>query len=129
MAGVARIVPPLLHGKNSVEHTYGAKKVYAIVRDRGMQYRVEAGKTLDIALRDVEKGSEIVFDEVLLIGGTDEVKVGTPLVDGATVRAQVLDTVKGEKIVVFRYRSKKRYRRRTGHRQRFTRVQISDISG
>jgi len=101
--------------------------MYAIVRDRGMQYRIEQGKTIDVALLDVEQGSEIELDEVLLIGNTDEVKVGSPLVAGAKVRAQVLGEVKGEKIIVFRYRNKKRYRRRTGHRQHYTRIKISEI--
>lgn len=101
--------------------------MYAIVRDRGMQYRVEKGQQLNVALLDAEPGSQIELDEVLLIGGTDEVRVGNPLVEGARVRAQVLDMVKGEKIVVFRYRNKKRYRRRTGHRQQYTRIKIDDI--
>ncbi|NJN67183.1 MAG: 50S ribosomal protein L21 [Chloroflexaceae bacterium] len=102
--------------------------MYAIVRDRGMQYRVEEGKTLDIALRDdAEKGSEIELDEVLLVGGTDEIKVGTPLVVGARVRLQVVGSVKGDKIIVFRYRKRKRYRRRTGHRQQYTRVRVDEI--
>lgn len=102
--------------------------MYAIVRDRGMQYRVEEGKFVDIALReDAEPGSEIELDEVLLIGGADHTKVGNPTVEGARVRAQVIDMVKGEKIMVFRYRNKKRFRRRRGHRQQYTRIQISEI--
>ncbi len=92
-----------------------------------MQYRVEQGQTLDIALHDAEPGSEIEFDEVLLIGGSDDVKVGSPLVQGAKIRARVVGDVKGEKIIVFRYRRKKRYRRRTGHRQQYTRVKIDEI--
>ena len=101
--------------------------MYAIVRDRGMQYRVETGKTLNIDLLDAEAGSQIELNEVLLVGGTDEVKVGDPLVSGALVRAEIMGPVKGEKIVVFRYRNKKRYRRRTGHRQQYTRIKISEI--
>lgn len=101
--------------------------MYAIVRDRGIQYRVEQGQTLNIALLDAEQGSSIELNEVLLIGSTDEVQVGSPLVEGARVRAEVLGTVKGEKIIVFRYRSKKRYRRRTGHRQSYTRIKIDRI--
>lgn len=101
--------------------------MYAIVRDRGMQYRVETGKTLNIDLLDAEAGSQIELNEVLLVGGTDEVKVGDPLVSGALVRAEIVGAVKGEKIVVFRYRNKKRYRRRTGHRQQYTRIKISEI--
>lgn len=100
--------------------------MYAIVRDRGMQYRVEEGQALDIALLDAEPGSEIELGDVLLIGG-EQPRVGTPTVDGAKVVATVLGTTKGDKIVVFRYKNKKRYRRRTGHRQEYTRVSISKI--
>ena len=101
--------------------------MYAIVRDRGMQYRVKNGQTLRVDLLDAEPGSEIELNEVLLIGDTDEVKVGSPLVAGATVRAEVLGDEKGDKIIVFKYRNKKRYRRRTGHRQKYTRIKINEI--
>lgn len=101
--------------------------MYAIVRDRGMQYRVEHGQTLQIDLLDAEPGSEIELNEVLLIGDTDDIKVGTPLVEGARVRAEVLGSEKGDKIIVFKYRNKKRYRRRTGHRQKYTRIKINEI--
>lgn len=102
--------------------------MYAIIRDRGMQYRVEEGQTLDIDLMDAEPGSQIELDEVLLIGGGAPV-VGTPIVPGAKVLANVIGEQKGEKIVVFRYKNKKRYRRRTGHRQRYTRITINQIVG
>ncbi len=100
--------------------------VYAIMRDRGIQYRVEKGQVLEIALLDAEPGDIVEIGEVLLIGGDSPI-VGSPTVEGAKVVARVLAETKGEKIVVFRYKSKKRYRRRTGHRQRYTRVAISDI--
>jgi large subunit ribosomal protein L21 len=101
--------------------------VYAIIRDRGMQYRVEKGQVVNIDLLDVEPGSQIELSEVLLIGDGDAVQVGAPLVSGAVVKAEVLGIKKGEKIIVFRYRNKKRYRRRTGHRQRYTEIKINDI--
>jgi len=101
--------------------------VYAIIRDRGMQYRVEKGQVVNIDLLDVEPGSQIELSEVLLIGDGEAVQVGAPLVSGAVVKAEVLGIKKGEKIIVFRYRNKKRYRRRTGHRQRYTEIKISDI--
>jgi len=101
--------------------------VYAIINDRGMQYRVEQGQFVDLALCDAEPGSEIELANVLLIGGTTEPIVGSPVVAGAKVRAHVVGPVKGVKIIVFRYRNKKRYRRRTGHRQQFTRVKIAEI--
>lgn len=102
--------------------------MYAIIRDRGMQYRVEQGQVLTVDLiEEAEEGSQIELGEVLLVGDGETVKVGTPLLSGARVRARVLGEKKGEKIVVFRYRNKKRYRRRTGHRQRYTQIEISEI--
>lgn len=102
--------------------------MYAIIRDRGMQYRVEQGQILTIDLiESAATGSQIELGEVLLVGDGETVKVGTPLVRGAMVRAEVLSERKGEKIIVFRYRNKKRYRRRTGHRQRYTQIKINEI--
>lgn len=102
--------------------------MYAIIRDRGMQYRIEPGQVLTLDLiEEAEPGSEIEIGEVLLVGDGDTVQVGAPILDGAKVRAEVLGVAKGDKIIVFRYRNKKRYRRRTGHRQRYTQVKISEI--
>ena len=101
--------------------------MYAIFRDRGMQYRVQEGQMLDIALQsEAAPGSELTIDEVLLVGGEQTV-VGNPTVDGAIVVLKVIGAVQDDKIVVFRYKSKKRYRRRTGHRQDLTRVQVTKI--
>jgi len=93
-----------------------------------MQYRVEEGQIVEVALLDAEPGSQVELGEVLLIGGQHTL-VGAPLIDGAKVVAQVLGDAKGEKIVVFKYKNKKRYRRRTGHRQQYTRLAISQIVG
>ena len=101
--------------------------MYAIIRDRGTQYRVEEGQVLDVALLDAEAGSQVELGEVLLLGGSDQVTVGTPLISGAKVVAKVIGITKGDKIVVFKYKNKKRYRRRTGHRQQFTSIAISQI--
>jgi large subunit ribosomal protein L21 len=102
--------------------------VYAIIRDRGMQYRVEQGQVLEIDLiEEAAAGSQIELGEVLLIGDGEQVQVGAPLVSGARVVAEVLGEHKGEKLVIFRYQNKKRYRRRTGHRQRYTQIKISQI--
>ena len=103
--------------------------MYAIIRDRGMQYRVEEGQIVEIALLDAKPGSQVELGEVLLIGGGERAQVGSPLVEGAKVLAKVLGDVKGDKIVVFKYKNKKRYRRRTGHRQQYTRIAISQIVG
>ena len=100
--------------------------MYAIVRDRGAQYRVEEGQLLDVALMDIEVGAEVELGEVLMVGG-EEPRIGAPLVEGARVRAEVVGDAQGEKIVVFKYRNKKRYRRRTGHRQDYTRLAIKEI--
>ena len=101
--------------------------MYAVVRDRGAQYRVEQGQTLDVALMDAEPGTEIVLAEVLLVGDTTDVKIGAPLVANARVVAEVVGEARGEKIIVFKYKRKKRYRRRTGHRQDYTRIAIKTI--
>src|SRR5690242_18186396 len=93
-----------------------------------MQYRVEEGQEINIALLNAEIGSQVELGEVLLVGG-DQTFVGAPLVSGAKVVAKVLGEVKGDKIIVFRYKNKKRYRRRTGHRQKYTRIAISQIVG
>jgi len=94
-----------------------------------MQYRVEEGQILQVARLDAEPGSQVELGEVLLVGGGERILVGAPLVSGAKVLAKVLGEVKGDKIVVFRYKNKKRYRRRTGHRQQYTRIAISQIVG
>lgn len=101
--------------------------MYAIIRDRGMQYRVEKGQVLTIDLVEAESGSTIELGEVLLVGDGESTRVGSPLLSGVKVQAEVLGEKKGDKIVIFRYRNKKRYRRRTGHRQRYTQIRISDI--
>jgi large subunit ribosomal protein L21 len=92
-----------------------------------MQYKVEAGQVLDIDLIEADPGDTVELGEVLLLGGGSDVRVGAPVIDGALVRAEVVGEVKGDKIVVFRYKPKKRYRRRTGHRQRYTRIKITEI--
>ena len=101
--------------------------MYAIIRDRGMQYRVEEGQVVELALMNADIGSQVELGEVLMIGGGDKVTVGSPLVSGAKVLAKVVGNSKGEKIIVFKYKNKKRYRRRTGHRQQYTKVSISQI--
>ena len=100
--------------------------MYAIIRDRGAQYRVEEGQLLDVAQMEADPGTEVIFGEVLMVGG-DDPQIGAPTVAGARVRAEVVSEARGEKIVVFKYRNKKRYRRRTGHRQDYTRVAIKEI--
>jgi len=101
---------------------------YAIIETGGKQYRVAVGDTLSIEKLPVEPGVDITFDRVLMVGGDGSARVGTPLLAGATVQAQVEQQYRGPKIVVFKYKPKKRYRRRTGHRQSLTRVAITAIN-
>ena len=102
---------------------------YAIIETGGKQYRVAVGDTLSVEKLPVEPGLSITFDRVLMVSGDGSTRVGTPLVPGATVEAEVTEQYRGPKIVVFKYRPKKRYRRRTGHRQSLTRLTITNIAG
>ncbi len=101
--------------------------MYAIIKTGGKQYKVREGDTVDVELLGGEAGDDIVLDQVLLVAGHDGATVGTPMVEGALVRATVLDEVKGDKVVVFKYKPKNRYRRKTGHRQRYARLRINKI--
>ena len=100
---------------------------YAIIRTGGKQFRAEPGQTLRIPTLDASEGDKITFDEVLL--GSDGVKVfaGSPLVSGAQVTAEVVKHGKGDKIVVFKFKRRKNYAKKQGHRQGFTEVRINDI--
>jgi len=101
--------------------------VYAIVATGGKQYRVEPGQRLEIEKLDAAGGSQIELGEVLLVADGDNVTVGQPTVPGARVVADVVGEVKGRKIIIFKYKNKVRYRRKTGHRQRYSRVVVRDI--
>jgi large subunit ribosomal protein L21 len=114
--------------KTSNKSATGNDARYAIVETGGKQYRVKVGDVLSVEKLDGEAGTDVTLDRVLLIGGTDDVQVGTPVIEGASVAAQIADQYRGEKIVVFKYKPKKNYRRRTGHRQSLTRLQITGIN-
>jgi large subunit ribosomal protein L21 len=101
--------------------------MYAIISDGGRQYRVEAGQIVDVDYRDITKGSELRFDRVLAVAGADGLKLGQPLLAGATVTGEVVGVEFGDKVSVQKFRRRKNYRRRTGHRQMFTRVKINKI--
>lgn len=101
--------------------------MFAIVRTGGKQYRVEPGQMLTVERLPHEVGEEIELSDVLLISGEEDVQIGAPLVEGARIRATVVAHERGEKILVFKYKSKKRYRRRSGHRQELTRLRIEAI--
>ena len=103
--------------------------MYAIIADGGRQYKVQSGQILEIDFRTVEAGSELKFDRVLAISSDAGFKLGKPLVAGATVTAKVLGESKGEKIFIQKFRRRKNSKRRTGHRQKYVKVQIGDIAG
>ena len=101
--------------------------MYAIIKTGGKQYKVADGDTIFVEKLDAEVDGTYTFDQVLAIGG-EEVKVGSPLVEGATVTAKVLRQAKSKKIIVFKYKPKKTYRRKQGHRQPYTKLQIEKIN-
>lgn len=102
--------------------------MYAVLTTGGKQYRVEAGSTLVVEKVGGEPGSSVIFDRILLVGDGEKVTVGSPTVAGASVSATVLGEALGPKIVVFKFKQKVKYRRRTGHRQHLTRLRIDSIS-
>jgi large subunit ribosomal protein L21 len=101
--------------------------MYAVVSTGGKQYRVEPGTQLSVERLPAEPGASVTFDRVLLVGDGEQVSIGTPVVDGATVTGTVLGQERGPKIVIFKFKQKVKYRRRTGHRQELTRVRIDRI--
>ncbi len=107
--------------------------MYAIIEDSGTQIRVAEGDVLDVDPRELDaKSKKLTFDRVLLVGDGDaaaDATVGTPYVSGAAVTAEVLGEVKGEKIDVIKFKRRKGYRRKRGHRQSYLRVKINEIKG
>src|SRR5699024_12243130 len=100
--------------------------MYAVVSSGGKQYRVEAGSELIVERIAGEPGASVTFDRVLLIGDGDDVTVGTPTVSGASVSGTLLREELGPKLVIFKFKQKVKYRRRTGHRQHLQRVRIDE---
>jgi large subunit ribosomal protein L21 len=101
--------------------------MYAVIETGGKQYKVEPGGSYQIERLPAEVGATIELDRVLLVGDGDTVAVGQPTVAGARVLAEVTAQERGEKIIVFRYKRKVRYRRKTGHRQSLTRIAVKEI--
>ena len=100
---------------------------YCIVSDGGRQYRVSEGQEIEVDFRPIDAGSELVFDKVLAVSKEGKLHIGAPIIDGAVVKAEVLGLSQGEKIYVQKFRRRKNYRRRTGHRSVSTKVRISEI--
>jgi large subunit ribosomal protein L21 len=101
--------------------------MYAVIKAGGKQYRVEPGAKLRVEDLPAEVGASVSFDEVLLVGAGDAVKVGAPLVAGAQVKATVLAKGRGDKVRIFKLRRRKHYQKSQGHRQSYTEVRIDDI--
>ena len=102
--------------------------MYAVIQTGGKQYRVQQGDVIFIEKLNAQAGEAVTFDEVLLVGDADQSKVGTPVVEGAKVEGKVLAQVKGKKIVVYKYKAKKNERKKQGHRQPYTKVEITAIN-
>lgn len=101
--------------------------MYAIIETGGKQYKVEQGDVVFVEKLGIEEGETVTFDKVLVIGG-DDVKVGAPYVDGASVTATVAKNGKDKKIIVYKYKPKKGYHKKQGHRQPYTKVEITAIN-
>ena len=105
------------------------QRVYAVIQTGGKQYRVQQGDVIYVEKIDAQADETVTFDKVLLVGEGEAVKVGTPAVDGAKVEGKVLGQVKGQKIVVYKYKAKKNERKKQGHRQPYTKVEITEVVG
>jgi large subunit ribosomal protein L21 len=101
---------------------------FAIIKTGGRQFRVAEGDTIDVDLLDAEAGKEAVFAEVMFHGDGDNLTHGSPMIEGATVTAEVVEQRKDKKVIAFKYRRRKGYHRTVGHRRKLTRVRITGIS-
>ncbi|MCB1962324.1 MAG: 50S ribosomal protein L21 [Rhodocyclaceae bacterium] len=102
--------------------------MYAVIKTGGKQYRVSAGQKIKVEQMPVEVGSEITLDQILMVGEGESVKIGTPVVDGATVKATVLSQGRHDKVKIFKMRRRKHYIKHQGHRQNYTELRIEAIS-
>ena len=102
--------------------------MYAVIKTGGKQYRVSEGDLLNIEKLEGEQGSEVVFNEVLMISGDGDIRIGTPLVEGAKVIGEIVSDAKGPKITIFKMKRRKGFRKKTGHRQKLTNLKIKQIS-
>ena len=103
--------------------------MYAVIRSGGKQYRVESGKQVRVEALPADIGAAVAFEEVLLVGAGDSVKVGAPLISGAKVKGTVLAHGRGDKVKIFKMRRRKHFQKSQGHRQSYTDVRIDDITG
>ena len=103
--------------------------MYAVIKTGGKQYRVQQGDVIFVEKINAQADEQVTFEEVLLVGNGDETKIGTPVVAGAKVEGKVLAQVKAKKVVVYKYKAKKGERKKQGHRQPYTKVEITAING
>jgi large subunit ribosomal protein L21 len=103
--------------------------MYALIETGGKQYKVEEGDILSVEKLKTGEGEKVSFDKVLMVSSEEGVKVGKPYVEGAAVEGEVMLHGKDKKVIVFKYKAKKNYKRKQGHRQPFTRIKISKITG
>jgi len=103
--------------------------MYAVIKTGGKQYRVQEGDVITVEKLNAEAGEVVKFEEVLLLNDGKEVKVGTPVVEGAAVTGTVVENGKGQKVIIFKYKAKKDYRKKQGHRQPYTKVRIESLTG
>ncbi len=102
--------------------------MYAIIETGGKQYKVAEGDVISVEKLGVETGSEYVFDKVLVVNNNEDIKIGSPYVEGAKVTASVVCERKGKKVIVYKYKPKKGFHKKNGHRQPFTKLQIGKIT-
>jgi large subunit ribosomal protein L21 len=103
--------------------------MYAVIRSGGKQYKVAPGEKLKVEYLPADVGAELVLDQVLMVGEGDAIRVGQPMVAGATVKATVLGHGRHDKVTIFKMRRRKNYRKHQGHRQNYTELQIESIAG
>ena len=103
--------------------------MYAVIEEGGKQYRVSQGDKIRVEKRDLAEGSEFTIDKVMMVGRDDGATIGAPYVEGASVTAKILEHGKEDKVIVFKYRRKKNYRRFRGHRQQYTLLSVEAING
>jgi large subunit ribosomal protein L21 len=102
--------------------------MYAVIKTGGKQHKVSQGDEISIEKIDGSKGETVVFDEVLMVSSGEDVKVGTPFLTGARVEGEIIDQIKAGKINVFKMKRRKGFKKKTGHRQKLTRMKIKEIS-
>ena len=103
--------------------------MYAIIETGGKQYKVQAGDQIRVEKLNVEDGGAVVFDKVLAAGEGADIKIGAPYLEGITVEGTAVESGKGDKVIIFKYKAKKDYRKKQGHRQPYTLVEITSVAG